>query len=413
MGAARTIAVLSMSVLFALPVQGQEVRSIDGSGNSLLVPEMNAAGGPLKRRMLEGYDDGISSMRSHVNPRAVSNAVADQREPVFAPRRRSDYLWQWGQFLDHDISLTLVDRADFAGIPVPAGDPVFDPGGTGTAIMSFNRSVYASGTGIVVPRQQPNAITGWIDASQVYGSYPDHAAALRTNDGTGHLLRTSAGDLLPLDAAGFFVAGDVRVNEQIALTAMHTLFVREHNRLATATKDQYPFLSDEQVYQSARRLVGALIQAITYNEFIPALMGPHALTPYRGHNPLVDAGILNEFSTAAFRLGHSLLSPTLLRLDRSNREIPAGHVALKDAFFAPTLIVSDGIEPILRGLARQVCQRLDPFVIDDVRNFLFGDPSAGGVDTGIAEHPARSRSRSPVVQRRKDCDGQGARRDVR
>jgi len=375
--------VIASLTIFAPVVQGDEIRTIDGTGNNLINPSLNATAGiDLKRRMPDDYDDHFSQMPYRGNPRDISNKVAAQSEDIFAPGRRSDYLWLWGQFLDHDIDLTEA-TTESADIPIPAGDPQFDPLNTGTKVMPFDRSVYNPASGITDPRQQSNGITGWIDASNVYGSDPTTAAELRTLDGTGRL-KTSPGKLLPFDPLdpGFFFAGDIRVNEQITLTAMHTLFMREHNRLAARIVRKNPGLAGQggEIYQQARRLVGAQIQAITYNEFIPALLGQHALRRYRGYKPNADPRIMNEFSTAAFRLGHSLLSPLLLRLDRHGEEIPAGHVELRDAFFAPELIIDDGIEPLLRGLAAQRCQAVDVFIIDEVRNFLFGPPGAGGLD---------------------------------
>ncbi len=120
---------------------------------------------------------------------------------------------------------------------------------------------------------------------------------------------------------------------------------------------------------------------ITYREFLPALLGPNALAPYRGYNPDVDARIANIFSAAAYRFGHSALSPLLLRLKADGKPIAAGHLALRDAFFAPwRLIQEGGIEPVLRGLASQRCESVDPYLVDEVRNFLFGMPGAGGFD---------------------------------
>lgn len=122
------------------------------------------------------------------------------------------------------------------------------------------------------------------------------------------------------------------------------------------------------------------MQVITYREFLPLLLGPDALRPYQGYDPSADATIMNSFSTAAYRLGQSLLSTTLRRLDANGQTIGAGDLPLRDAFFAPDEIVEHGIEPLLRGLASQVCQDLDVHVVDDVRNFLFGPPGGGGFD---------------------------------
>ena len=76
--------------------------------------------------------------------------------------------------------------------------------------------------------------------------------------------------------------GDDRANEQLGLTALHTLFVREHNRLAELFLQANPLLSDEQIYQRARRVVGAEMQCVTYGEFLPALLGEGAVPPYTG-----------------------------------------------------------------------------------------------------------------------------------
>jgi hypothetical protein len=369
-------------------------RSINGSGNHLTYFWLGAADTPLTRLAYADYEDGIGSMAGASRPsaRAVSNAVCADMHGAINPLGASDFLWQWGQFLDHDLDLTETQEpSDPAPIAVPLGDPWFDPAGTGLEIINLFRSVYHHGTGYeFFPRQQMNKITHFIDASNVYGSDDVRAAALRTNDGTGRLL-VSAGDLLPFNTAGLpngggtgpelFLAGDVRANEQVGLTALHTLFVREHNRLAQEIAADDPSLTDEEIYQEARRIVGALMQVITYKEFLPALLGPNALGPYSGYRYNTRPVIANEFSAAIFRFGHSALSRTLLRLDATLTPIPEGSLALRDAFFRPDRIVNEGgIEPLVRGLASQACSRVDTEVVDDVRNFLFGPPGAGGFD---------------------------------
>ena len=366
-----------------------EYRSIDGSGNNLSHPEWASAGITLLRRIPAAYDNGADEPAggNRASAREISNLCVAQSKFKPNPARVTDFVWQWGQFLDHDIDLTpTADPAESFNVPVPAGDAWFDPDGTGVEVIFFDRSTYRMVDGV---RQQLNAITGFIDASNVYGSDEVRARTLRTLDGTGRL-RTSAGDLLPFNEEGlpnapdsgsqYFLAGDVRANEQVGLTAMHTLFVREHNHWAEQIHAAQPAASDDAVYEMARAIVIAEMQSITYHEFLPVLLGPRTLSPYRGYNPQANPGIDNIFSTAVYRFGHSMLSPQLLRLDDHNREISAGHLSLANSFFNPAEILAEGIDPILRGLARQRAQNIDSLLVPQVRNFLFGPPGAGGFD---------------------------------
>ncbi len=383
-----------VQVVLGLPADDPEWRTITGTGNNFEEPLWGAAESQLLRLTTVAYEDGISepSGQDRPNPREISNVVSAQDTDRPNALGVTDYFWQWGQFVDHDIGLTPgASPEEPFDIPVPLGDPQFDPQGVG-AVIPLSRSDYdpSTGTSIDDPRQQLNLITSFIDASNVYGSDSQRTRVLRTNDGTGRL-KMSPGGLLPFNHAGLpnapsndsslFLAGDVRANEQVALTAMHTLFVREHNRVAASIAGSDPSLTGDQIFERARFRVGALMQVITYKEFLPILLGPDALEPYAGYRPDVNPGLGNVFSTAVYRMGHSLLSSRLLRLGADGEEIDAGHLPLRDAFFDPVRILNEGgIEPLLRGLSEQLQQELDPLLVDDVRNFLFGSPGAGGFD---------------------------------
>ena len=367
-----------------------EVRTIDGTGNA--TDDAGAAHSTLIRLAAADYADGTGSPAGadRASARTISNAVAAQEHVTLNTQGRTDFLWLWGQFLDHDLGLTEGSHEP-ANIAVPTGDPFFDPQATGTATIGMTRSAAAAVSSPTEPREQSNAITAFIDGSNVYGSDPERAAALRTfSGGRLKVTATPGGDLLPMnldglpneggDGPNLFLAGDVRANENIYLIAMHTLWVREHNRIAGDLAAGAPALSDEAIYQQARRVVVGQLQAITYEEWLPALLGRDAIGDYQGHDPAVDPSLANEFSTAAFRFGHSLLPSTLHVAASADGTRAATTIDLLDAFFRPDRAVSLGIDNLLAGAAAGQSSELDELVVGDLRNFLFGAPGQGGMD---------------------------------
>lgn len=290
-------------------------------------------------------------------------------------------MWLWGQFIDHDLALSETGNESLP-IHVPRGDPVFDLLGSGNQSLPFFRSLRSA-----TPSQdQLNFVTAALDASMIYGSGHVRASALKSPCG-GHM-RTSAGNMLPLNhhpsfsMESMFTAGDVRVNEHVGLSAMHGLWVREHNRWAQEIRLAGTHLSDEQVFQRARVMVEAEIQAITFYEWLPMLLGrTYAPGAYHGYNASLSPAIWNEFATAAFRIGHSLVSIPFPRMDTSGRIMCEGNMTLRETFNAPWLLMNGGgMEPILAGLSHVPAQRLDAKVVDDLRNFLFDRNGVGGMD---------------------------------
>lgn len=369
-----------------LPSFIDEFRSVDGTGNNLDSPQLGAAGENLLRIAEADYSDRISAPAGTDRPsaREISNLLSDaEGEGIRNERDLTAFLYVWGQFLDHDIDLSLSPHDASTGeafdIVVPTDDPLFNPSGDEDVVIPLIRSQYdpATGTSIDNPRQQFNAITSYIDGSQVYGSDQQTADALREFAGGRLLIRDNG--LLPLDVDGNVMTGDIRAAENLSLTAMHSLFVREHNRLADQIADANPDLSDEEIYQQARAIVIAEIQSITYNEFLPALLGNRALNQYEGYDSSVNPSIANEFSTAAFRFGHSTLNDDIEFFGNDGRAV-SDEVALADAFFNPQLLDQTGIDSLLKYNASSLAQEIDLQVVDGLRNFLFGPPGAGGLD---------------------------------
>lgn len=268
------------------PAKTNQYRTYDGAANNRKNSTWGSAGTTETRVLPQDTtrEPGGATETTLPSPREISNVVSAQTGNTANSKGLSDMFWLWGQFLDHDITLVETDSSQPANIAVPQGDPYFDPDGTGTATIPFNRSnsvVDANGQS-----QQVNSITAFIDGSNIYGSDAATADSLRSH--TGGQLIMSESDLMPEDANGQYMSGDIRANENPGLTSMHTLWVREHNRIADELATQHPGWDDEKLYQEARKVNVAQMQAITYNEFLPALLGDNALPEYTGYKADVE-----------------------------------------------------------------------------------------------------------------------------
>ncbi len=337
-----------------------EFRSIDGSGNNLSDLSQNSTGDSFSRIGPANFSDGQRSLVTNLpNARTVSNlVVAATTEEAETPNDRglSGMMYAWGQFIDHDINLIKSDGINKISIQIPNGDPSI------SGSISLTRTKVDPLTGLAI-----NNVTGWIDGSMVYGSDAVTAASLRNAEG---YMLTSAGNNLPI-ANGAFLAGDIRAQENPDLTALQTLFVREHNRQVDLLKAAHPEWSGDQLYNQARAIVGAEIAHITYGEFLPSLLGRGAIGRYEGYDPTVNTSMNEEFAGAAFRFGHSIVSANLQRLAENGSAV-GPDLSLKDAFFQTTsdFAANGGASGFLRKLASDVSNELDVFIVDDLRNFL-------------------------------------------
>ena len=217
---------------------GVEWRTIDGTNNNLDLPSQGAAETRQIRfgygaQFPDGFGDAIITEPQRANPRTISNTLMAQSGSIVNDRHLTDWVFQWGQWITHDLDLTNNGPQYNQLSTGEAGDfriPVLDPDDPlGPNPIPFNRSQYDPTTGTADPfpgttrlnrREVINSVTSYIDASMVYGSDPARAAALRTLQG-GKLKTSADGKLLPLNAAGLdnadplglgaglFLAGDV------------------------------------------------------------------------------------------------------------------------------------------------------------------------------------------------------------
>ncbi|MEM1234900.1 MAG: peroxidase family protein, partial [Pseudomonadota bacterium] len=315
------------------------------------------------------YEDGLGELYTQTDPMEVAQHIFDQAGDIPNSAGLSTLFTTWGQFLDHDLSLTPENEH---GETMELGD------------RDITRSEALDGTGEDGPREFGNAITWQIDGSQIYGSNDIREADVRSFEG-GQLRMiddpTSTHGLLPLatdetvmagDTSGddaVFLAGDIRASENPNLLSMHTLFAREHNYWAERLAEANPDWSDQDLFEVARSIVEYELQAITYNEWLPHLIGG-ALPDDIDYDPNVDGQVSLEFSTAAFRFGHTMVSGHMPRLNEDGSIFGDGHLELLDHFFNPSSVREGGIDALIRGQAAEHAQEVDTQVIDDLNFFL-------------------------------------------
>jgi Animal haem peroxidase len=411
------------------------VRALDGSGNNLRHPDWGKAGTQYLRVAPANYADGIGTMVSGPSPRYVSNRVFnDAGQNLFSENGVSQWGWAWGQFVDHDMGLRDETPAESVPMAFDTKDPL-ESFQNDFGALAFSRTPAAPGTGTQTPRQQINTIDSFIDASNVYGVSNARLDWLRAGsavDGSPAnnkaSLLMSAGNYLPrvdarptvaappVDLMGplvatpekAVVAGDVRANENVALTAIHTLFAREHNRIVAALARSS--LSEQAKFELARRVVGAEIQYITYTEFLPTL--GVRLPPYRGYDPNVNPSLENEFATVGYR-AHSMIhgefEPTVpagtytedqltrvfpqegIQVERNTDGTVMLVIPLVAAFGNPDLLEQVGEGPILESLAEREYKN-DEQIDNALRSVLFQVPKPGATDPASCGAPVISPS---------------------
>jgi hypothetical protein len=348
----------------------------------------------------------VNNQADPANPSQDVNTVDQQS--------LSDFAYAFGQFMDHDMDLTQSTGASNP-IAVALNDVIGGPSGTPLAFTN-SQTDPKTGTSSSNPLQDVNSISAYLDLSQVYGSDSATDNALRTF--SGGLMKTSPGGLPPLDNTTYFtpaqlaainaaeggmanggpssesqlfVTGDTRGNENVELTALQSLFLDNHNLLASVLQQQHPNWTDQQLFNEARKLNIAEYQEIVYNGWIPAVLGTTALPAYKGYNPNVNPGIADEFSTVAFRFGHSMLDNDIDR-DGNNGLPSAASVPLSEDFFDPTILNGNGqatitdpitgltssdIGALLKADADGDAQATDVLAVNAVRNELFNEVIPG------------------------------------
>ncbi|GLV32003.1 Peroxinectin-like [Carabus blaptoides fortunei] len=410
------------------PKEADRFRSVDGSCNNVMEPSWGVALTPYTRLLPPSYADGIWTPRTSKvhgqplpSPRLISSTLfTDVNRP---DKEHTLMLMQFGQFLSHDFSRTVTSRyANGSGISCCTADgvhelpmemrhyacmPITVSPQDGfyhqfsQRCMNFVRSVLA-------PRQecnlgysqQMNRVSHFIDGSAIYGS--DESTLNELREYTGGRLRMFndyGRDLLPLSknaedcltmeqGSACFLAGDSRCNQMISLVALHTLFAREHNRIADELQKLNSHWSDELVFLEARRIMVAELQHIVYSQWLPEVIGFRAMTEFNlnvdrpgystHYDPKVDPAITNEFTTAALRFGHSIVDGKMKVYGQNKME---EILDIPEVMFYPSRMRKrDFFDQILTTLVVESPQIADTSVTEALTQYMFRAGNPFGMD---------------------------------
>ncbi|XP_063421509.1 peroxidase-like protein isoform X2 [Mytilus trossulus] len=374
-------------------------RSADGSCNNVDYPEWGKSFTPQERFVPAHYEDGIDYPRDYdlPSPRLISNKLFNDTGEGSYDKRKTAEMMAWGQLLAHDFVLTptiaKVDCCDQANednpacftIEVPEDDAHFK-----STCMNFVRSSPATVGCVPGHREQVNELTAYIDGSMLYGSTKKEMDGLR--EFSGGRMRCTDTNLLPANAAGMCLklnpndvcqaAGDSRVDVVPNLGGNHILLMREHNRIADELTVINHHWDDEKVFQETRKIVAAMIQHISYNEYLPGVIGPDAMTYYdldlspSGHDdpydPDFNPSIRNAFAAAAFRFGHSQVMPEQAYLFHDY--VSFEHYPLEKEFMNTHMIQKQEgkkVPALMRWLSYDKAMDTDRFFVKEIRDLLF------------------------------------------
>ncbi|GMH38841.1 hypothetical protein BSKO_06739 [Bryopsis sp. KO-2023] len=388
------------------------LRDVLGSCNNPENPSYGASNTPLKRlpKNDPAYADGKSKPSGPVDisPRYISNKIADEGTDEDNAENRmglTDFHVYMGQFIDHDIGLSptgaftsgkqpffSLGRDKFTDpfpITVPKDDEFFT-GEFEVKQFGFARSVWVRDNNKeVFPRTHLNQLTSYLDLGALYASENVRAAALRSFK--KGMMKTGKDDFLPFNGAvkggvgislenapnagsDFYVAGDIRANEVVGLVAMHALWLREHNLVASELDKAFKGkLDDNELFEFAKEITIAEYQSIVYKEYLPLILGKDTLDPSDWeYDPEIDASIDAFFTTVSFRFGHSMVNNFEWKIKKGSNKVSEKFL-LRDVFFRKAGDKIDGknLGDWIRGMSWHAARELDVKMVSEMRNFLF------------------------------------------
>ncbi|UMM18007.1 hypothetical protein L5515_014280 [Caenorhabditis briggsae] len=284
-------------------------RSFSGICNNVAHPEWGASHTPMARIMRPDYADGVSEPRAAAASKPLPS-VRSLSLTLFTPRGEvhsevTTMMGLWMQLIASDmvnvVSFQAVNEGTSSALPcckqgfnhsecdvidIPAADPAYR---TRLNCIPHSRSIIAPREACRLgPREQANFASSYLDASFIYGSNMEKAKQLRTFRNGQLRTAGSIGELPATDGtlqcqathSRCALSGSDEVNILPSVAALHTVFIRHHNRLSDNLRSINRHWTDDKLYEETRKIVSAQIQHITYNEFLPVLLGRENMRNY-------------------------------------------------------------------------------------------------------------------------------------
>ncbi|MCP2020160.1 UNVERIFIED_ORG: Ca2+-binding RTX toxin-like protein [Pseudomonas reinekei] len=386
--------------------------------------ELNAAGDPVATgKLIENRDLGADGVFGSADDVQIGGMAT----------------WKVVKAQAHDLLGINLTDADFNNVPLLATDAygnfIKGPNGFPQVVMLGPDGIAGTADDVLV-EGNPAAPISLANAARTGHAFLNDIAhtAVPVDDQTGAALLPDADNVVGgTPAPGFYdnelldahyIAGDGRVNENIGLTTVHSIFHHEHNRLvdhtkevvlATAASGDVSFLNEwlltpvtavpadtstldwngERLFQTAKFGTEMQYQHLVFEEFartIQPMVDPF-FAPGQVYDTAIDPSIVAEFAHTVYRFGHSML---LEQVDRLDPNFASSDIGLIQAFLNPLEFAGSGPTPeeaagaIVRGVTRQVGNEIDEFVTEALRNNLLGLPLdlpainlARGRDTGV------------------------------
>ncbi|CAH1764807.1 16_t:CDS:10, partial [Entrophospora sp. SA101] len=341
-------------------------------------------------------------------PRCISNIISNYRLNQFdvgktmsyrSKRLTSHLTTFFAQFVSYDISSSQNNAQPSHKLHIPSDDATYNSYNSVTSLpgqlsnlksIPFNRSDFLPATTQTPKRTGYNNATPFLDLSSIYGITNENAKNLR--EGNKGKLKTSGNinDPYPFKdptTGNYIVGASSARSNNIFIMAIHTIWLREHNRLCDELYEKNgDAWTDDQYFEEARKWNIAFYQRVVTEEYLGVVLGK-PLPPYQKYDPNLTPGIDVFFATITFRYGHSELSDFFQIQDEYGDAVV--ELSLEN-IMKLGFLENFGVASLLRSISLQRQEDVDIYYSDATRNVKSSEPNIYDI---IAFDALRARDR--------------------